>query len=161
VALRLARTVAPQKQMSAEPSVLLAVREPVDTLRSGPAADIIRAAIQKNMDSSSTSGKAILRAGLAGAAALDSLHLGIDGSQKLALIQSLVKDAVETLDTPDEAKVALKAAVDTALPAAIDGLLYSLKLAPREIPAAAAGCLPFLCSSAATYILKGPAASSK
>jgi hypothetical protein len=150
-------------------------------LRSGPAATVIRAAIEKHMKdallvsvdaATVTNVKAVLRAGLAAAAAAHGLNLGIDGSKKLALIQSLVKDSIKALDAPEDAKCALALAVDTVLPNAIDGLLFSLKglagstdALQAVAPAAVSACLPLLCgalrAAAAVPASKGPAPSSK
>ena len=111
------------------------------SLRSGPAASILRDAISAHMKDAilqSATVKAIVKASLAGAHALSGLKLGITGAQKLELIQSLVKDAVEALDVPAEVKATLLEAIETAVPMAIDGLLYAMKAAPAAAAATAA-----------------------
>lgn len=129
-------------------------------LRTGPAAEIIKAAVQAHITQTPNvlDAKAVLRAGLAAAAAAHGLNLGIKGPQKLALVQSLVKDALQAL--PDDVKAPLEAVVDASLPAAVDGLLFALKTAaaaPSEANGSAAAvstlglltvCLPLLCGGA-------------
>lgn len=105
-------------------------------LRNGAAAEVIRAAIRpliaeailKSVDSATvTNSKAVLKAGLAAAATVNSLKLGVPGAKKLELVLSLLKDAVEGLDCDPDSKAKLADFADSSLPVAIDGLLYGLR----------------------------------
>lgn len=150
--IRIAETAEAAVEAAAPAAAISGHADTLASLRSGPAASIIRDAIGAHIkdavlvsvDSAVvTDSGAIVRAALAGAQALHGLKLGITGPQKLALVQSLVRDAIETLPVDEDVKAKLGGTLASAVPAAIDGLLFAVKAvkAVAVAPDSAAGAV--------------------
>lgn len=128
-----------------EPAVETPTVPSLNELRTGPAAQILRDVIKASIDKTAVKSldaavvpdaKALVGLALQAAQTLEGLGLAVPGPQKLEFLQSLLRDAIDSLEVPAEAKDALRGLIDTTVPWAIHGAIQASKglvslLAPK------------------------------